>query len=481
MKLKRFGSIRVRITALTLILMTTGLVITSAAAYIAVENLLIDRQEAVVSHVLNRSMALPRFEVLNLTSDALVQSVPDDVFLAVFDDKNQTLFGHQVVMSSSDDQFELPNFSELTSEPMRVSSDSGNEVLLLQKRTLAPDEQVAIIFNGEARTIASGVAGVLITSDLALLNNLLAIQIGFSLLVLAATFVAMSRVSRFSLKPLRDVAQTAEQLSVNGFSTRIAIDNKETEIGVMSTVLNNTFDKMQSTNERMQDFVADASHELRTPLASIHGWVDLYANEGIRTWPEVDEAMLRIHSESSRMIRLVEQLLVLARLDNEDTAREVECEVFEVCTRVVTNVRMVASGHVILFENLEAQKIVASLTDDELSRVISNLLVNATKHTPPGSKISLVVEPPSIARPTISITVSDNGPGMTEAERAKALDRFWRADKSRNSDGGAGLGLAIVDEIVRARGGSIDLSSNRLGGLDVRVLLNPSSGDQAVV
>lgn len=481
MKLKRFGSIRVRITALTLILMTTGLVITSAAAYIAVENLLIDRQEAVVSHVLNRSMALPRFEALNLTSDALVQSVPDDVFLAVFDDKNQTLFGHQVVFTSSDDKFPFPNFSELTSEPMRVTSDSGNEVLLLQKRTLAPDEQVPIIFNGEARTIASGVAGVLITSDLALLNNLLAIQIGFSMLVLAATFVVMSRVSRFSLKPLRDVAQTAEQLSVNGFSTRIAIDNKESEIGVMSTVLNNTFEKMQSTNERMQDFVADASHELRTPLASIHGWVDLYANEGIRTWPEVDEAMLRIHSESSRMIRLVEQLLVLARLDNEDNAREVECEVFEVCTRVVTNVRMVASGHLILFENLEAQKIVASLTDDELSRVISNLLVNATKHTPPGSKISILVEPPSIARPTISITVSDNGPGMNEDERAKALDRFWRADKSRNSDGGAGLGLAIVDEIVRARGGSIDLSSNRLGGLDVRVLLNPTSGRKALV
>lgn len=471
MKIFKPRGIRSRVAIGTISILIAGLAITNTLAYLAVEKLLLSRQQSEVELVLSRSLLLPRYSSLKLDKESLVKSVPADVYLEVFDDQGVTMFSHEVAIEPGGETFVVPSREDFSNQFIQITSITGNETLLVKKRVLTLQEQVPVNLNGQKRTIASGVAGILITDDLGLLQTLLRIQILVSLVLIALAIVSLYWITKVALRPLREVARTAEELAVGDYSKRIPIVNKNSEIGAMSIVLNETFEKIEATNSRMQTFVADASHELRTPLASIHGWVDLYANEGIRTWSDVDEAMLRIQSESTRMNRLVDQLLLLARMDVDNSVTDPECEAINICKEILTNVQMIATKHIFSFDQAELTELTIAVNGDDLTRVVSNLLVNATMHTPPGSRIGLSIREVMSPSHAVEIVVSDDGPGMSESDLRSAMDRFWRADKSRNRDSGAGLGLAIVREITKFYGGSIELNSNSPRGLVAQVRL----------
>jgi two-component system OmpR family sensor kinase len=267
------------------------------------------------------------------------------------------------------------------------------------------------------------------------------------------------------------VADTAHEISRGDLSRRIPVVDDTTEIGAVSTALNEAFDHAEGSEQRMRAFIADASHELRTPLATIHGWADLYLNDGVQEWEDVDTAMTRIRDESARMTDLVDQLLTLARLDAESPSGRDDLDLGALAADVVEAVAITAPDHVIRLD-LEGPDEAHVFGDAAaLRQLVTNLVSNAARHTPAGTRVAVAVRTDDDSGPHVVLEVSDDGPGMTPEERTHAFDRFWRADASRGSMGGTGLGLSIVRATARAHRGTVALASHAGQGLTVTVRL----------
>jgi len=232
-------------------------------------------------------------------------------------------------------------------------------------------------------------------------------------------------------------------------------------MGRLSQSLNRMVGKLVDTiNDReagqakLRRFVADASHELRTPLATVGGYTELYASGGAPPGPKLDRAMSRIHAENQRMARLVNDLLLLARLD-EDTPDVWEpCDLTRLARDCVDDATATAPGNPI---DLVAEESVVVRGDEaRLRQVIANLINNTRQHTPPGTATEVSV---STQGNEAVVTVTDTGPGIPAEHRQKVFDRLYRVDQSRSrGTGGSGLGLAIVESIVTAHRGTVTVS-----------------------
>jgi two-component system OmpR family sensor kinase len=221
----------------------------------------------------------------------------------------------------------------------------------------------------------------------------------------------------------------------------------------------------RDTEGRLRRFVSDASHELRTPLTSIRGYAELYRRGGDST-EQVGRSMARIEDEASRMARLVDDLLLLARLDESPPLEHVSFDVAAVVTDLVDDVRAVDPARVV---SLRAEP--APMVGDRhrVTQAIANVLANARVHTPPGSPIDVTVGGEA---GRIEIAVADHGAGLPPTARAQVFDRFYRADPSRaRTLGGSGLGLAISSAIVEAHGGQIAVDDTAGGGATFRIQL----------
>lgn len=286
--------------------------------------------------------------------------------------------------------------------------------------------------------------------------------IGASLLVLVA--IASRIVIKIGMKPLEDVEVTAEQIAAGDLSARMPDANPHTEVGRLVTSLNSmlgrieqSFDARTESENKLRRFVADASHELRTPLTAIRGFSELYRQGAVTGEEPTRELLGRIEGESKRMGSLVEDLLLLARLDQ---AREMEAkpvDLTEVVDSAVASARAAGPSHPVSFKK-SSEELFALGDEARIHQVVANLLANARAHTPAGTKIDV-----SIARDTdgIRISVADNGPGLSDEDQKKVFERFYRADPSRvRVDGeGSGLGLSIVDAVMKAHGGSVTVTS----------------------
>jgi two-component system OmpR family sensor kinase len=226
----------------------------------------------------------------------------------------------------------------------------------------------------------------------------------------------------------------------------------------------------------MRRFVADASHELRTPLTSIRGFAELYRQGAVRGDDDVRRLIERIESEGGRMGLLVEDLLLLARLDQQRPIAVAPVDLAAIAGDAVHDARAVQPDRPIALHLDESLTDVPVLLGDEgrLRQVVGNLVTNALVHTPKGTRISvrLAEEEGGV----LVLQVADDGPGMEPADAARAFERFYRADASRTrSAGGTGLGLSIVDSLVAAHGGSVQLDTTPGEGTTVTVRL-PRSG-----
>jgi two-component system OmpR family sensor kinase len=311
---------------------------------------------------------------------------------------------------------------------------------------------------------------------------------------LAVLGLAITVVIRQGLKPLRAVAETAQRVARQpldqgavSIEERVPAEQADarTEIGQVGAALNTLLDHVdasltarQRNEERMRTFVADASHELRTPLASIRGYSELSLRD-----PSLSEttgqSLERIQAQSVRMTGLVEDLLLLARLDEGQELVYGAVDLTRLTLEAVADQRVAGPEHVWRVEVDEAPVIVAG-DAARLSQVIANLLANARTHTPAGTTVtaSLTLDGTGSATRAI-LRVHDDGPGIDPALQGELFTRFARGDRSRaRSTGGTGLGLAIVKAIVDAHHGEIRVTS-RPGDTTFEVALPAKPVDPA--
>jgi two-component system OmpR family sensor kinase len=225
----------------------------------------------------------------------------------------------------------------------------------------------------------------------------------------------------------------------------------------MLTRIEESFEVRVESENKLRRFVADASHELRTPLTAIRGFAELHRQGAVVGEDKTKELITRIEKESIRMSSLVEDLLLLARLDQSRELTADPVDLNTLITEVVASARAAGPDHPIEVKLGESEIFV--LGDSlRIHQVIANLLANARTHTPTGTKIVITAEQ-GINETTVS--VSDNGPGLSQADQEKIFERFYRADPARvrNSIEGSGLGLSIVDAVMSAHGGYVSVKS----------------------
>jgi two-component system OmpR family sensor kinase len=331
---------------------------------------------------------------------------------------------------------------------------------------------------GFTQTAGTGIIAISLADVEATLHKLLFVELLVTLSVIAAAGGAAWWLIRKGLQPLTEMEGAAADIAAGDLSRRIETTDENTEVGRLGSALNVMLEKIEqafaerrASEARLRRFVADASHELRTPLTSIRGYAELF-RRGARSRPDdLEKSMQRIEDESARMGVLVDELLLLARLDQGPKLDNEPIDLARVATDAVNDARVVQPDRPI---DISADEPVVVQGDDtRLRQVAANLMSNALEHTPRATPVHVRV---SRDGEEAVLEVADEGPGLDEEHAAKVFDRFFRVDPSRARDnGGAGLGLAIVAAIAGVHGGSVSVDTSPGSGARFTVRLPISS------
>jgi two-component system OmpR family sensor kinase len=295
------------------------------------------------------------------------------------------------------------------------------------------------------------------------LHRLLLIELVATGAVLAGVAGLALVVVRAGLRPLEDIGTTAGAIAAGDLSRRVERAEPRTEVGRLGLSLNamlsqiqSAFQARQASEERLRRFVGDASHELRTPLTSIRGYAEMFRRGAAERPADLAIAMRRIEEESARMGVLVEDLLLLARLDQGRPLERQPVDLALVAADAVLDARAVEPDRPIA---LEVSGPAVVLGDEQrLRQVAANLLANARQHTPAAAAVTVRVRRDD---GSAVLEVADRGPGLFPEEADKVFERFYRADPSRNRNlGGTGLGLSIVAAVAEAHGGRARVESS---------------------
>ena len=319
-----------------------------------------------------------------------------------------------------------------------------------------------------AQMLPTGMGSVIVADSLEKVDKTLS-QLRFLFLILgliALTAIGMAArwIIALGLRPLEAVEDTAEAIAAGDLSARLPAAKPDTEVGRLTTSLNRMLARIEESftarvesENKLRRFVADASHELRTPLTAIRGFAELHRQGAVVGEEKTKELINRIEKESVRMSSLVEDLLLLARLDQSRELAKEPVDLNTLITEAVASARAAGPNHPIEIK-VAASEIFVLGDSQRIHQVIANLLANARAHTPNGTKISITAL--QSANET-TVAVSDNGPGLSKADQVRIFERFYRADPSRvrNSDEGSGLGLSIVDAVMKAHGGYVSVES----------------------
>jgi two-component system OmpR family sensor kinase len=324
------------------------------------------------------------------------------------------------------------------------------------------------------------------------IRQLRAIDLGVSLVVLGVLAGLGAAVVRASLRPLVEIEQTARAIAAGDLTRRVPDRDPRTEVGRLGRALNTMLAQIEAafgaraaseasarrSEDRMRRFVADASHELRTPLTTIRGFAELYRQGAPRNPAELDRLMRRIEDQAARMGLLVEDLLLLARLDQQRPLERLPVDLLALVADAVSDARAVAPDRrielVLGGDDGDRTGMLVVLGDAErLRQVLANLVDNALTHTPAGSPVEVRVGGAALdGRPGAAVEVVDHGQGLTSEQTERVFERFYRADPARSrAAGGTGLGLSIVAALVAAHGGTVEVDSVPGRGARFRVVL----------
>jgi two-component system OmpR family sensor kinase len=405
--------------------------------------------------------------------------LPSAFVIEVTDASGAVVYDQSNLVDSSEP---LPHLPSVTGAQ---SSAAGTRTFTV--RAVSGDDSWRVL--ATPITLADGTTGtLLIAQSLDEVQSTVDRLIRLFLAIGAVTVVVLAGVGylvvRASLRPLRAVETTAARIAGGDLTHRVPDADPHTEVGRLSGALNvmlaeieQAFAERAASENRMRRFVADASHELRTPLTSIRGFAELYRQGAVSEPQDVRRAMARIEDEAKRMGLLVEDLLLLARLDQERPLERAPVDMLALAGDAVHDAQATDPEREITLD-IGPTDPPPVVTGDErrLRQVLANLVTNALQHTPPGTAVTVRV---ASRDGTVELDVADVGPGMTEEQAARVFERFYRADPARDhSAGGTGLGLAIVAALVAGHGGTVDVSTAPGAGTRFRVTLPLSAAEK---
>ncbi|APA95409.1 sensor histidine kinase [Nocardia seriolae] len=435
-------------------LLVSGIAVTSLMRNVLVER--IDRQLYDAAH----SWAAPGAQRPEPLPTGRVRERPPHLYwVQVTDTTGQVTLS----LSAGVQQPEVP--ADLGTRPRTVGS------------VAAPGEEWRVLRTGNQ--FGTSTVALRMDETNSLLDKLIVLQLVIGALVLAALAAVARIVIRRSLRPLREMERTAAAIAGGDLHQRVPVRGTDTEVDHLSQSLNTMLTQIQqafaateaseeaarSSEAKMRRFVADASHELRTPLTSIKGFAELY-RQGAITDPDL--LTDRIERESKRMGLLVEDLLMLARLDAQRPVERRPVDLLMLASDAVHSARALAAAERTAHPDAPERKIdleirpgpgTLELLGDEarLRQVLANLINNALVHTPAEAEVAVRLTP---AEREVLIEVADTGPGLDAEQAEKVFERFYRADSSRSRvSGGTGLGLSIVQALVAAHGGRVSVTS----------------------
>ncbi|MEH0547709.1 HAMP domain-containing sensor histidine kinase [Streptomyces sp. B21-105] len=323
------------------------------------------------------------------------------------------------------------------------------------------------------------------------MRQLITMQVVAFGLALLALVVFGRRMLKNGLKPLSDMAHTAHGIASHDLSESASrlhlradapgggpeVEELRTAFNTMLEHIDDSLAVRAEAEQRLRRFVADASHELRTPLMSVRGYADLFQYAAANAPEERDKHLARLRAEAARMGVLLDDLLLLARLDAaevETPLRMEHADLVELAEQAADAFRASHPGHpVTVLPGPAAVRL--RIDPHRIRQVLDNLLTNAAVHTPAGTPVSVEV---SVSAETARVHVTDQGPGIPLDERESVFDRFYRVDKARSRDrGGSGLGLSVASSLVRAHGGSLELDDTTT--VTVFTMTLPLGSDQS--
>jgi two-component system OmpR family sensor kinase len=385
-------------------------------------------------------------------------------YYAVYDVRDGT-----PVLRKPEDPTDLPEDVDDFTAVARAQTTSPTEVLRTDHLKGKGDYRLRACEVESGLILVSAAPMADIDDTVGQLITIQAVTFGLALLALV---VAGRGMLRRGLKPLSDMAHTARGITSHDLtdSARLPVrhDGRSggPEVEELRTAFNTMLEHIDDSlavrteaEQRLRRFVADASHELRTPLMSVRGYADLFQYAAANAPEERDKHLARLRAEAARMGFLLDDLLLLARLDAaevEAPLRVQEADLVELVENAADAFRAAHTDHPLTVAT-GPSRLTMRMDPQRVRQVLDNLLTNAAVHTPEGTDVSLSV---SVADGRAVVRVADAGPGIPPDDRKRVFDRFYRVDKARSRDrGGSGLGLAVAHSLVSAHAGTIDVTS----------------------
>ncbi len=477
--------LRTRLVGLVLVLVAAGLLVSGTTSVAALRGYLVgevDQRLTDVARGLASTDGSGPFTGPPRTSPVPPRGDADRVYVARYDVSGARLTGR--IVDVPDDPPDLPQLTEeqvgAAGEPFYVDSESGAtrwRVLLVE----TPSGYATVAFD------LSGIDATVM--------RLVGIELVVGVIVLLVVAVMGRALVRRSLSDLVAVEHTAAAIAAGDLSQRAPESHPGTEVGSLAASFNTMVANLEgafdararseadahasaeaarTSEARMRRFIADASHELRTPLTSVRGFAELYRLGALHDDAALSDAMARIEAEAARMGIMVDDLLLLARLDQQRPLARERVELTEIVSDAVAAARVAAPDRTISQHVAGGGRVTMVGDPARLRQVLDNLIGNALRYSEGDQpvEVRLATQPVPIGEPRAVLEVRDRGAGMSADVAARVFERFYRADAARSrADGGSGLGLAIVDAIVRAHGGHVEVATQPGSGTTMRVHL----------
>lgn len=442
--------LRVALVAATLLLVACGLTASGIAVTSILRQHLIQRADQTLEEASNGWAQDPK-GALKVPHGANLDRPPSNFYV-----RSLTADGRgRTVINDRHAEPVLPANNDVGPDPTTVGSADNSGVQWRVVSVRGPNRLVTVAYDlSEIQHIVRSLAWL---------------QLGIGVAVLLVIGLAGFWVVHRSLEPLMEVEQTAAAIAAGQLDRRVPERDPRTEVGRLSAALNGMLAQIQRavasseasaqkaviSEDRMRRFITDASHELRTPLTTMRGFAELYRQGAAR---DMEMVMSRIESESRRMGLLIDDLLLLARLDAQRPLEQKRVDLLALATDAVHDAKAVAPGRSITIEVVDGPGTPQVVGDEaRLRQVLSNLTANALQHTPDTAAITVRV---GTSADEAFLEVVDEGPGMSADDALRVFERFYRTDSSRaRSSGGSGLGLSIVDSLVQAHGGTVNVNT----------------------
>lgn len=462
--------LRFQLVALLVVLVTAGLALSGAAATSALHGYLLGRVDEQLADVVSDLGRRP------IDTAGPGRGLPTQYYVAVLDPQGNL---SQVLGRRGERATGAPDVL-------------GTTLAQVAARAGAPYTVGAVDGAGTWRvvglTLRGDVGTVLVASDLREVDRttdrLVLLLLGVGLGVVGVLGVVGHAVVRRSLRPLVEVEEAAAAVAAGDLARRAPARDPRTEVGSLAASFNGMVEQVEvafatraASEERVRRFAADASHELRTPLTSIRGFAELYRQGAVPGPEDVARVMARIEDESVRMTALVEDLLRLARLDQERPLEVEPVDLVVLCADAAHDAQALDPGREVRFVQVPGEGGTTVLGDEAtLRQVFTNLLGNAVLHTPAGTPVTVTLGAVRLdGRDWVQVEVADTGPGLAPQDAERVFERFFRVEGSRTRaagrGGGSGLGLSVVQAVVTAHGGTVDVASTLGRGTTFRVRL----------